>query len=95
LYGWSAGVRVENQFKNLKWNLPGRRLNLACSNQKLEQKSEKLHHQMVEKDETHARELQEMQAEQSRLEQDFNAQVSQYAELEQSLNFENHEIIDY
>jgi outer membrane murein-binding lipoprotein Lpp len=50
---------------------------------------------MAEKDETHSRELQKMQAEQSQLEQDFNAQVSQYAELEQSLNFANHEITDY
>jgi signal peptidase I len=40
-------------------------------------------------------ELQMMQAEQSRLEQDFSAQVSQYAEMEQSINFANHEIIDY
>jgi uncharacterized protein YydD (DUF2326 family) len=50
---------------------------------------------VADKDETHARELQKIHAEQSRLEQDFNAQVSQYAELEQSLNFANHEIIDY
>jgi hypothetical protein len=60
----SSGKSVQK----LEMELAGEKANLACSNQKLEQKSEKLHHQIVEKDETHARELQEMQAEQSRLE---------------------------
>jgi hypothetical protein len=81
--------------QKLEMELAEEKATVARSYNDLGQKSEKLYRQMAEKDETHARELQKMQAEQSRLEQDFNAQVSQYAELEQSLNFANHEIIDY
>jgi hypothetical protein len=88
-------ANAEQTVQKLEMELAAEKANLTCSTQNLEQKSEEFHHQMVEKDETHARELQKVQAEQSRLEQDFNAQVSQYAELEQSLNFANHEIIDY
>jgi hypothetical protein len=88
-------ANAEQAVQKLEMELAGEKANAEQTVQKLEKKSEQFLHQMAEKDETHSRELQKMQAEQSQLEQDFNAQVSQYAELEQSLNFANHEIIDY
>jgi hypothetical protein len=93
LAGEKANAKLAVQ--KLEMELAAEKVNLTCSTQNLEQKSEEFHHQMAEKDEVHSRELQKMQTEQSQLEQDFNAQVSQYAELEQSLNFANHEITDY
>lgn len=50
---------------------------------------------VAERDQAHSKELQRMNAKQSRLEQEYNTQVSLNAKLEQSLNFANHEIVDY
>ena len=56
---------------------------------------QKLTIDLVERDRAHSKELQKIGEEQSRLKQQLNARLSQNAELEQSLNFANHEIIDY
>lgn len=88
-------ANVEQTIQKLESDLAAEKANTTSANRSLEEKSIKLHQQMVEKDEAQSKELNKLSNENYRLEQEYNKLISQNSELAQSLNFANHEIIDY
>lgn len=86
---------LRDQIEALKIKIAAEKTNAEQAVRNLEQKSMEFHQQRAANEEAHAKELHILSEENNRLVKEYNTQVSQNGELAQSLNFANHEIIDY